>query len=155
VVRSLARGVDFSLHVVGDEALVAEGIDVTLRPWRLESEADDLRAMDVGVMPLPDGEWAEGKCALKLLQYMSAGLATVSTPTRAVCDIVEDGVNGFLARNDDEWRERLGTLLSDPTLRRRMGERARQWVESHYSLANYGPRLGAHLRAATRGEGCG
>jgi glycosyltransferase involved in cell wall biosynthesis len=147
-----ARQSPFSLRVVGDPALQCGGLSVDARGWSLDTEADELRSMDIGVMPLPDDEWAEGKCALKLLQYMSAGLATVSSPTGAVRDIVEDGVDGFIASTPEEWRERVARLAADPGLRRRMGQAARRRVCDHYSLSAYGPRLPRYLQAVARGE---
>ncbi|HEX5131365.1 MAG TPA: glycosyltransferase, partial [Candidatus Krumholzibacteria bacterium] len=97
-------------------------------------------------------EWARGKCSLKLLQYMSAGLATVSSPRGSVADIVHDGENGFVAATEADWVARLGALVDDAALRARVGARAREWLVSHYSLEHWGPRFVAVLRAAARGE---
>lgn len=147
-----ARAAPFSLRVVGDPAVTSGALAVEARGWSLETEADELRAMDIGVMPLAGDEWAEGKCALKLLQYMSAGLPTVSSPTGAVRDIIEDGVDGFIASTPTQWRERVARLAADPELRRRMGAAARRRVVEHFSLAVYGPRLPRYLQAVERGE---
>ena len=149
--RAQARA-DFVLRVVGDERFAAPGIELDARAWTYDREADDLRGFDVGVMPLRDDEWARGKCSLKLLQYMSAGLATVSSPGGSVGDIVRDGDNGFVARTGEEWTDRLVTLVGDPERRARMGGRAREWVLAHYNLANYGSRLVAILRAVADGR---
>lgn len=146
---------DFKLLVVGDDSIAGNGVEVEARRWDVDTEADDLRAMDIGVMPLAGDEWSEGKCALKLLQYMSAGLATISSPTGAVSDIIDNGVNGFIASSDEEWRQCTTRLAGDAALRRRMGENARAWVCAHYSLANYGPRLARYLHAVVRGEAVG
>ncbi len=149
--RAQARA-DFVLRVVGDERFAAAGIELEARAWEYEREADELRGFDVGVMPLRDDEWAMGKCSLKLLQYMSTGLATVSSPSGSVGDIVRDGDNGFVARTGDEWTERLVALVGDAQRRARMGGRAREWVLAHYNLATYGPRLVAILRAVAEGR---
>ena len=144
--------VPFELRVVGAAPAPVPGLEVTSRPWSLASEADELREFDVGIMPLPDDEWARGKCSLKLLQYMSAGLATVSSPRGSVEEIVRDGETGFVARDDGEWERRLAGLLTDATARARMGERARAWLVRHYSLEVYGPRFVSVLRAVAGGK---
>jgi len=149
--RAQARA-DFVLRVVGDERFAVPGVELEAGAWTYEREADDLRGFDVGVMPLRDDEWARGKCSLKLLQYMSAGLATVSSPGGSVGDIVRDGDNGFVARTEDEWTERLLALVGDAERRARMGARAREWVLAHYNLATYGPRMVAILRAVAEGR---
>jgi glycosyltransferase involved in cell wall biosynthesis len=138
--------VPFELRVIG-AGYGQSGIDVSSRPWSLESEADELRELDVGIMPLADDEWTRGKCSLKLLQYMSAGLPTVSSPGGSVEEIVADGDNGFVARDNAVWEARLTELLTDAALRARMGARARAWLVENYSLDHYGPRFVAVLRA--------
>lgn len=143
--------VPFELRVVGASPQAASGLDIVPRAWSLESEADELRGFDVGIMPLPDDEWARGKCSLKLLQYMSAGLATVSSPRGSVAEIVRDGENGFVARDDGEWETRLTGLLTDAAARARMGGKARAWLLANHSLQNYGPRFVAVLRAVAGG----
>ena len=61
-------------------------------------------------------------------------------------EIVEHGVNGFLASSDAEWKEALHTLLRDANLRARMGEAGRRKVERDYSLQVWGPRVAQMLR---------
>jgi glycosyltransferase involved in cell wall biosynthesis len=152
IARAQAR-TDFVLRVIGAERFEAPGVRAEARAWSFDREVDDLRGFDVGVMPLRDDAWARGKCSLKLLQYMSAGLATVSSPVGSVGDIVRDGDNGFVAATADAWTRRLSELAVDTGLRARAGARARAWLVANYSLANYGPRLVEHIRAAAEGRG--
>jgi glycosyltransferase involved in cell wall biosynthesis len=143
----LRRRVDYELRLIGG-ALDLPGIDVRCVPWRAETEADDLRALDVGVMPLPDDEWTRGKGGMKALQYMGLAIPPVVSPVGANATIVEDGVSGFHARTEDEWVERLATLLGDPALRRRLGAAGRRAVEERYSAAVQAPRVARVLREA-------
>lgn len=92
-------------------------------------------------MPLPDTSWARGKCGYKLIQYMACGLPVVASPVGVNREIVEHGVNGFLAKSDEEWRAAIETLLSDAELRHRMGASGRRKVEEEYSLQVWGPRV--------------
>lgn len=123
-----------AIDVVGDGDFREPSLDIVGKPWRKESELDDLRAMDIGIMPLPDDEWAKGKCGLKGLQYMALGIPTVMSPVGVNSEIIQDGSNGFLARGEDEWVERLTRLVEDAELRRRLGAEAMRTVEERYSV---------------------
>jgi glycosyltransferase involved in cell wall biosynthesis len=115
-------------------------------PWTEDTEVLLIQSMDIGVMPLPDTPWARGKCGYKLIQYMACGLPVVTSPVGVNRDLVEHGVNGFLAESDDEWRAAIKTLLNDPDLRHRMGAAGRKKVEKQYSLQVWGPRLARMLQ---------
>ncbi|OOY27831.1 group 1 glycosyl transferase [Thioclava sp. L04-15] len=117
-----------------------------LRPWREEAEVSDIQEMDIGIMPLTDTPWARGKCGYKLIQYMACGLPVIASPVGVNAEIVEHGVNGFLASNEAEWREALDALLTDSNLRARMGAAGRKKVEDQYSLQVWGPRVAQMLR---------
>jgi glycosyltransferase involved in cell wall biosynthesis len=115
-------------------------------PWTEDSEVARIHEMDIGIMPLTDTPWARGKCGYKLIQYMACGIPVIASPVGVNAEIVEHGVNGFLASSDAEWAEALQTLLQDPDLRARMGEAGRRKVEREYSLQVWGPRVAQMLR---------
>ena len=102
---------------------------------------EELQGSHIGIMPLADDEWARGKCGLKLLQYMAAGIPSVASPVGVNKEIISDGVNGFLALSEDEWYKRLLKLCNDPELRRRMGDAGRKTVEGEYSIDIWAPKL--------------
>jgi glycosyltransferase involved in cell wall biosynthesis len=139
--ESTAKSVPLSLLVVGATIPSTPSLNVRSKSWSEATEADDLRAMDIGVMPLADDEWSKGKCALKLLQYMSAGVASVTSPAASAPEFVRDGENAFLARDGTEWRDRIGMLAGSAGLRSEMGKLARATVEADYSLRTWGPRF--------------
>jgi glycosyltransferase involved in cell wall biosynthesis len=118
-----------------------EGVDLEVLPWRSETEVEDLRPVDIGIMPLPDDPWSRGKCGLKALQYMALGLPTVCSPVGVNSVIIRDGENGMLAATDDEWIEKLSTLLGSPESRERLGRAGRATVEEGYSAAAQAPRV--------------
>jgi glycosyltransferase involved in cell wall biosynthesis len=121
-------------------------------PWAEDTEVTLIQSMDIGVMPLPDTPWTRGKCGYKLIQYMACGLPVVASPVGVNRDIVEHGVNGFLAESDDEWRAAVDALLNDADLRRRMGAAGRKKVEEQYSLQVWGPRVAQMLRSVAEGQ---
>ena len=85
-------------------------------------------------MPLPDDEWAKGKCGLKGLQYMALEIPVVMSPVGVNVEIVRDGVNGYLAKTTDEWVEKITRLIESPGLRNEMGREGRRTVEERYSV---------------------
>lgn len=138
-----------AVTVVGaqDSALAAIGA-VTFLPWSEEAEIDCLHRFDVGIMPLADDDWSQGKCAYKLIQYMAVGLPVVASPIGMNRKVVRPGENGFLASTEEEWLTALRMLAEDPELCRRMGEAGRQRVEQDYALTPTTPRLIETLKAA-------
>jgi glycosyltransferase involved in cell wall biosynthesis len=150
--EAASQRTSLALRVVGAGAVAVRGVPVEAKPWREAEEVDDLQAMDIGVMPLADDEWSKGKCSLKLLQYMSAGVPAVASALGSAPDIVVDGDNGFLARDNDEWRDRIVSLATSESLRRSFAERGRRTVERDYSLAVWGPRFAEVLVASAQGR---
>lgn len=115
-------------------------VDIEKIAWSADTEAEALATAHIGVMPLTDDEWARGKCAFKLLQYMAAALPCVASPVGANTEAVIDGVNGFHARTVDEWERRLESLILSPELRARFGASGRAHVESRYAMRSYQAR---------------
>jgi glycosyltransferase involved in cell wall biosynthesis len=102
--------------------------------WNSNSEIVDLLQFDIGVMPLPDDEWAKGKCGFKALQYMSLCFPVVASPVGVNTQIIKPGINGFLCSTDAEWENALSVLIESPDLRKKMGRNGRQTILDHYSV---------------------
>jgi len=145
--RRLREKQEFELRVIGANIEI-EGLAIRCLPWRAETEPDDLRAIDVGLMPLPDDEWSRGKCGMKALQYMALGIPPVVSPVGVNTTIVRDGVNGFCACTEEEWIDRIALLLEDEPLRRSFGQEARRTVEESYSARAHAPRVAKILTEA-------
>lgn len=150
---NVAANAGAMINVVGAPPSTAQFPETKFLPWSEETEVSLIQDMDIGIMPLDDSPWARGKCGYKLIQYMACGLPVVASPVGVNAEIVENGVNGFLARNDSEWREALMTLLNDPGLRGRMGAAGRKKVEREYSLQVYGPKVAQIFRELIEGKG--
>jgi glycosyltransferase involved in cell wall biosynthesis len=139
--RRLAERRPLRVVNVGGAPWRSAFFEVENRPWSEASEVEEMLRFDVGIMPLDDTPWSRGKCGFKLIQYMGCALPTVASPVGANVDIVEHGVTGFHAANDDQWVEALDSLARDTGLRRAMGLAGRERVRRHYSLAAVAPRL--------------
>lgn len=127
------------VRALGDE------VPIEFRQWRADSAIDEIRDFDIGVMPLPEGDWERYKCGFKLLQYMACGKAAVASPVGVNAEIVEHGVNGMLATSTADWTRALDQLLADPESRRRLGQAARRTVESRYSVDGHAATYAAVL----------
>jgi len=137
----LAKQHRFRLVAIGADAPHIEGVQVESRPWRAATEVQDLLDIDIGIMPLPDDPWSRGKCGLKALQYMALGIPPVVSPVGVNTEIVQDNVNGVVAGTEDEWIEKLSSLLTSAALRKRLGQKARKTVEERYSARVVAPRV--------------
>jgi glycosyltransferase involved in cell wall biosynthesis len=158
-VRPMLEGVGRALagarlKLVSDRFLRFEHLPVVRRLWSEADEADDIAAADIGISWVPDDLWSRGKCGLKVLQYMAAGLPVVANPVGVQAELVRHGESGLLARTPAEWVEALRLLAGDPALRRRLGEAGRRRVEAEFSVAAGAARwlavLGGLRRPAAR-----
>jgi glycosyltransferase involved in cell wall biosynthesis len=134
------------LVLIGSGPVKLPGVPVEVRPWSEDREVSDLESCDAGIMPLDDGLWERGKCGLKLVQYMACGLPVVVSPVGMNSRLVQDGVNGFLAKDTAGWVKALAALRDDRALRQRMGQLGRKIVEAEYSLQVAAPRLAELIR---------
>lgn len=139
------------LRVICDRAPEVSGVRVALRRWSSATEAAELAHCDIGISWLPDDHWSRGKCGLKVLQYMAAGLPVVANPVGMNRRMVVDGETGLLATTPAEWAAAVRRLAAQPRLRRRMGAAGRRMVEEHFSVARWGyPFANVIARAAHR-----
>ncbi len=107
--------------------------------WNKETEAEDLSKIDIGIMPLPDDEWSKGKCGFKALQYMAMEIPCVISPVGVNKQIIDHGVNGFLAESEQDWITHLEYLINNQSARIQLGLAGRQKVIEGYSvLSNTG-----------------
>jgi glycosyltransferase involved in cell wall biosynthesis len=129
------------LVVVGGVAPEIPGVAVEQWPWSERNEADALRRLDIGLMPLPDTAWTRGKCAYKALQYMAAAIPVVADDVGLTSAVVGDGVAGVLARHPVEWEQAIGLLADSAAMRQRMGDAGRARVQAGYSVSTWSATL--------------
>ena len=66
---------------------------------------------DGGAHALEDTEWNRGKCAFKIVQYMSVGVPFVASAVGLNARLAEVSGAGFIASTEEEWTEALSVLL--------------------------------------------
>ena len=140
------------LKIVSNDFYDSSHLSTVKKPWKLEEENEDLISFDIGLMPLNDDLWSRGKCGLKIIQYLSVGVPAICTPVGMNSDIIKDGENGFWATNDQEWVDRLTTLIQNQELRYQMGLKGIETVEREYSLGVTSEKFFHVLQSLDRGE---
>jgi glycosyltransferase involved in cell wall biosynthesis len=121
------------LKIIADFDISGGGVTTLPIPWSKDREADDLASAHIGIAPMRDDDWSRGKCALKVLQYMAAGLPVISSAAGVNAEVLEDGACGYLASSPQEWVDRLVKLTGDSSLRRTLGDAGHLRVETAYS----------------------
>jgi len=113
---------------------------IEFEAWTPRTELAAFDRMSIGLMPLADNDWCNGKCSYKMLCYMAAGLPVVVTAAGMNREVLAMGEVGMSASGEREWVEALTTLLQDAALRRRMGANGRNVIEQHFSLQHLAQR---------------
>jgi glycosyltransferase involved in cell wall biosynthesis len=126
------------------------GFPVEFRHWQMETEVAELTQIGIGLAPLPDTPWERGKCGVKILQYMAAGIPVIATPVGVQADLVRDGQTGFLVTTLAQWRDRLRQLRADAALRQRLGATGRALVDERYDLVVAAARVAEILKASAQ-----
>lgn len=93
-----------------------------------------IQGFDIGVMPLVDDPTTRGKCSFKAIEYMGCGIVPIISPVGENNYLVQDGVNGFLANDTQEWVDKIIHLHQNPSLYAEIGKKAQRTIEERYSF---------------------
>lgn len=133
------------LKIIADFDLPQAAFPTLAVPWNAATEAAELASSHIGIAPMRDDDWSRGKCALKVLQYMAAGLPVVSSNAGVNAEVVTPGETGYLVSTPEEWAQALQALASDENLRLTLGNNGRKQVKQDYDVAAIVTRLKAVL----------
>ena len=148
--REISRRPDVELRLIGSRDFGLPDVPHVGVEWRADHEIDDLRRLDVGLVPVPMTPWAPHKFYLKLIQYMALGVPAVATPLGCNPLVIEHGENGFLADSESDWLRTLNRLVDDPELRARVGARAAELAHERYTVQANAEKIVAAFRSALR-----
>jgi hypothetical protein len=91
---------------------------------------------DIGIAPLMGDAFDQAKSELHWLEYAMVGAAFIGERSRGEgpYSMVNDGVDGLLARGRGQWYEAMKKLVRNPGLREELAHNARERVlkEYHY-----------------------
>lgn len=135
---------DVQLKVIADFEFRLESMPVINAPWQKDTEVMELASSHIGIAPMINDAWTEGKCALKVLQYMAAGLPVISSACGANQQVIDEGATGYLAVTDEDWVSAVKRLAASEMLRQEMGEAGRRRVAEAFDLDTHA-QIGAEL----------
>lgn len=133
-----AETAELTVRVIADQAPDLGGTRVELVPWAAETEVRELKRLRAGLAPLPDDAWTRGKCGLRLLQYLAAGIPAVASPVGTQADIIQAGA--ALPASAD-WCQSLRRVVSDESLRTDFIARGHQLVREQFSTSSWAERV--------------
>lgn len=96
--------------------------------------SEQLHALDIAIMPLPDDEWSQYKCNAKVIQYMASGLPTIASDVGFNRTLIQHGTNGLLANDSQQWQTALTSLIHNQSLQYELGTAARESALKHYTV---------------------
>ncbi|MCT7486381.1 glycosyltransferase family 4 protein [Aliarcobacter cryaerophilus] len=133
VFLELSKKYNIKVHIIGASVSPFKIYKPNLIKWSEETEIEEIKKFDIGIMPLLDSPWERGKCGFKLIQYMGCSLPVVGSPVGVNSEIIDHDNNGFLATTIEEWKDGLEVLIGDKDLRKEYGKEGRDKVEKYYS----------------------
>lgn len=134
IIKKLEMRYDFEFRVISNQEPKYDLNSLRFIKWKRDTEIQDLNEISIGVMPLEQDIWSEGKCGFKCLQYMSLGIPSVVSPVGVNEEIIQHGVNGLIATTEEEWENSLESLIKSIDLRRKMGQSGKQTIQERYSV---------------------
>jgi len=134
VIRELEKKYSFEFIVIADQNPHLPLKSFRFIEWKEATEINDLLNINIGIMPLTNDEISKGKSGFKLIQFLSLGIPVVASPIGINTQIVDENVNGFLCQSTVEWIAAFEKLISDATLRTKMGLNGRKKIEEKYSV---------------------
>lgn len=73
---------------------------------------------------------------LTILEAMACGLPVLSSNYPGAKDVIKDGINGFIFKNQAQFIGKVKWLLENPGQRRKIGQQAKAYVRQYHSPEN-------------------
>lgn len=125
---------DLKLRIIADFSLNSQLVEIENIPWSESGEAIAVASADLGIAPLPADNWTKGKCALKVLQYMAAGLPVITSPTSANAEAIDNHKSGYYACEAEDWTALIKKSHEEKDALIDMGTHAKHKVRTNYDI---------------------
>jgi len=132
---NLKKKIDFKLILITRYRCEINDYPVEFYDFDENTFFNHLANADIGLYFVKDSEISKGKMAMKVLDYMSAGLPCVASPF-GLSPYVVDKENILLANSVEEWIDNIIALKEDINLRKKVGENGRKMVEKYHDIKN-------------------
>ncbi len=141
IIRKLKSDLEFDFLIIADQDPDYQDLEYEFVLFSHSREIKDLDRIDIGIMPVPDDDWAKGKCGFKLIQYMALEKASLASPVGVNSILIGENERGMYASKPQDWEQGLKELIKNSDLRKEYGKRGRDFVENQFSrnslLPNY------------------
>ena len=135
--KVLDKETEWKLRIISDKKPNFNLIDeknIDFLFWSPKNEAKSIAQCSIGIMPIPDTDWAKGKCSFKMLQYMSCGLPVIVSSVGMNNEVLKLGNLGFGIKINTEWSLKLIELIKDNDLRRKLGNQGRKVILKEFDI---------------------
>jgi glycosyltransferase involved in cell wall biosynthesis len=133
--------IPLKLVLIGSGLLQMGPVNILRKEWSENTEAEDIQLFDVGIMPLKDDYWEQGKCGYKIIQYMACGIPVIASPVGVNKEIISHDVDGYLAGDQADWINYIEILACQHEKCVKFGEMGRKKVESFYCTQVTAPKF--------------
>jgi len=120
-------------HPWGDELGMGPEDNIVFVPWVEDfvMYQQSLLDYDIGIAPLLPNRFNRSKSNIKLLEYWAAGVVPIVSDLDPYNTTINNGVDGFLCRNDQDWRRYITMRVEDADLREEMRQAGYLRAQEH------------------------
>jgi glycosyltransferase involved in cell wall biosynthesis len=134
--EALRKKMNFQLNLIGfDKNLSSKlaNLNVNFINWDAETEIEEINKFDVGIMPLENTPFNQGKCGFKLVQYMACSLPTISSPLEANIKINRNKKN-LHAVSTEDWISAFEKVHDNRAYFIKVGQENYSDFEKYYTI---------------------
>lgn len=134
VLLKLGERINYILRIISKARIYDKDIKIEYYDFDINTFFNFLATADIGLYHIEDSVVSRGKLAMKVLDYMSAGLPIVASPY-GLSPHVKENENVVIAETETEWFEGILHLIKDKRMREEMGKKARRMVQDFHELS--------------------
>ncbi len=137
VLNKIKQQNNINIKIIGADKKMIKNLDCYHIDWNENTEVSEISKCHLGIMPLLNTNWELGKCAYKILQYMSLKIPVIASPVGVNSQIITDTQNGMLAKDEEEWYSKILEIINDRDLSNKISNNGYETVKKQFNLENY------------------